>query len=370
MLKLTPGKSSMKIFNLLLLFSLISCSTTSPNHSEPQKIALPMHISGRVQLDNTTDVSQYRYSWPGVYFEAEFNGPALDVKLDDSENILNLIIDDKPAITLIKPGKITYSFHDLGAGNHRVRLEKLTETQSSIGKFSGFFIPDNQQSIEIAAPDRRIEFIGDSYTVGYGNISPSRECTTEEVFKTTNTQLAFGPLVAKHFNADYQINASSGFGIVRNYNGTSPDKSLIKLYPHTLNDSGEIYSENWSPQVIVIGLGTNDFSTALNPHEKWKTREELQKDYVNNYVDFVTGLNQKNPRAHFVLMASDGMNGELAQQLERVVTKLKTKGNIKLDHIIFKGLEYGGCHWHPSVKDDQTLAKLLIDFIESKPIWK
>jgi lysophospholipase L1-like esterase len=359
----------MKIISLLLTLSLIGCSS-SPNQNEPQKTALPLHVAGRVQVDTSSQSPQYRYSWPGVYFEAAFTGPSLDIELNDSENILNIIIDDKPPIELIKPGKTTYSLRDLGPGNHTIRLEKITETQNSIAKFEGFFIPKNQTALKIEPAKRSIEFIGDSYTVGYGNISPNRECTTEEVFKTTNTQLAFGPRVAKHFNADYQVNASSGFGIVRNYNGISPDKSLIKLYPYTLNDAGEIYSGKWSPQVIVIGLGTNDFSTALNPNEKWKTREELQKDYVNNYVDFVTGLRQKNPTAHFVLMASDGMNGEFAQQLERVVAKLKANGDKKLDHIIFKGLEHGGCHWHPSAKDDQTLAKLLIDFIESKSVWK
>jgi lysophospholipase L1-like esterase len=248
-----------------------------------------------------------------------------------------------------------------------VRLEKITETQSSTGRFHGFYSDD--KPADLPKRKRRIEFIGDSFTVGYGNTSSSRECTTEEVYATTNSQLSFGPLVAKHFNADYQINASSGFGIVRNYNGTSPDKSLLKLYPYTLSTPNEKYSGKWQPQIIVIGLGTNDFSTPLNGNERWKTRAELQNDYVANYVGFVKGLHQQHPKTQFILMASDQMEGELATQINKVIAALKADGLKKIDSIIFKGLDYQGCHWHPSVKDDQLLAGLLIEYVESNKLW-
>src|SRR5690606_16277784 len=113
-------------------------------------------------------------------------------------------------------------------------------TQSNTGRFLGFYTPAKNHALAGPKRKRSIEFIGDSFTVGYGNTSPSQECSNEEVYATTNSQLAFGPLVAKHFNADYQINASSGFGIVRNYNGSSPDKNLIGLYPFTLHNNNYI----------------------------------------------------------------------------------------------------------------------------------
>jgi hypothetical protein len=37
---------------------------------------------------------------------------------------------------------------------------------------------------------------------------------------TTDNSQAFGPKVAKHYAADYQVNAISGRGIVRNFNGS------------------------------------------------------------------------------------------------------------------------------------------------------
>lgn len=338
--------------------------------STAELVQLPVHVGGRVLIEsNAHGEKAYVYSWPSVYFETAFKGDSLTIKFDDDQNYFQLIVDNGEPIIIKKPGKLDYQVKNLQAGKHLVRLEKITETQSNIGRFLGFYT--GEQSKALATPKRkhRIEFIGDSYTVGYGNISPSQECNNDDVYATTHSQLAFGPLVAKHFNADYQINASSGFGIVRNYNGTSPDKSLIGLYPFALHNNHFIYANDWRPQVIVIGLGTNDFSTKLNDGERWKTREELQQDYVDKYTAFVKALYSKNPKAQFILMASDKMEGELATQLGKVAASLKNDGVKKVDSIIFSGLDYKGCHWHPSVNDDKLLAELLIDYLKTNKVW-
>jgi len=113
-------------------------------------------------------------------------------------------------------------------------------------------------------------------------------------------------LTAKHFKADYQINASSGFGVVRNYNGGNPEKNLLTLYPFTinslstLNHKDEIDHARWAPHIIVIGLGTNDFSTQLNPNEKWTTRTQLQNDFVN-LIWILFGLCANNIHKHRLL---------------------------------------------------------------------
>ena len=331
---------------------------------------LVVHAVGRVlEEKSASDEISYRYSWPGIYFEAAFTGTAVDIKLDDDQNILNIIVDDQPEIVLTKPGKTVYSVKNLSPGAHKIRLEKRTETQSSTGRFEGFYISEKSLPGKIKAPKRRIEFIGDSFTVGYGNTAPSRDCTNDQVFETTNTQLGFVPRVAKFFQADYQVNASSGFGIVRNYNGTSPDKSLPTLYPYTLNDTSSLYKHNWKPQIIVIGLGTNDFSTKINPGERWASREALRNDYVETYKSFIKSLREKNPKAHFILSASDRFDGEIQTHVEKVIADLKARGETKIDSVFFSDLEYTGCHHHPSVKDDEAVAKLLVDKISANPAW-
>lgn len=357
----------MKLTGFRIAFACMMLGASIYSHAADLK-QLPIHAGGRV-LVSSTEAGQtaYQYSWPGVYFETAFNGDSLTLKFDDDQNNFYLIVDSQEPVLIKKPGKSDYVVSGLSAGKHKVRLEKISETQSSSGRFLGFYSDD--KPLALPKRKRQIEFIGDSYTVGYGNTSPSRECNNDELFETTNTHLVFGPLIGKHFNADYQINASSGFGIVRNYNGHSPDKSLIGLYPFTLHSNNYIYTGNWQPQVIVIGLGTNDFSTKLNEGEKWSSRAELQQDYINKYVEFVNSLQRKNPKAHFILMASDKAEGEIAEQVGKVLAQLQTGGMKNIGSIIFTDLEYGGCHWHPSAKDDQQLANRVIDYLEAKKIW-
>lgn len=331
---------------------------------------LPVHVGGRVLVEtNAQGEKTYVYSWPAIYFETAFKGDALTIKFDDDQNYFQLIVDNREPTIIKKPGRLDYQVQNLQAGKHLVRLEKITETQSNTGRFLGFYTSEKSKALATPKRKRRIEFIGDSFTVGYGNTSPSQECTNDDVYATTHSQLAFGPLVAKHFNADYQINASSGFGIVRNYNGSSPDKNLIGLYPFTLHNNNYIYADDWQPQVIVVGLGTNDFSTKLNEGERWKTRAELQQDYVNKYTEFVKSLHTQNPKAQFILMASDQTEGEIATHVAKVIANVKADGLKKIDLIIFTGLDYKGCHWHPSTKDDALLADLIIKHLQTQKVW-
>lgn len=345
----------------LSLLGLIASSTLFASEQ------LPVHVGGRVLDVNHSDQRYYEYSWPSVYFETAFIGSDLTLKFDDNQNIFNLFVDNKEPIVISKPGTSDFVVEGLTQGKHQIRLEKITETQWAGGKFLGFF--SSGKALAVKPRARQIEFIGDSYTVGYGNISSTTECSTEDVYNTTHSQRAFGPLVAKQFNADYQINASSGFGVVRNYNGINPDKSLISIYPFSLQHTHYVYAGKWNPQMIVVGLGTNDFSTPLNEGERWSSREELQQDYVFKYVEFVKYLRAKHPKAHVLLMASDLHNGEISAQLDRVIARLKEERVTRVDHLIFSGLEYKGCHGHPSIADDETLAIRLADYIKKQKIW-
>lgn len=349
------------LLTCLLLFSTVVTAAGSGQYP------LPVHHVGRVLIEKNDVHTTYTYSWPGVYFDAAFTGPEVDIKLDDANNILAITVDDNEPIVLEKPGKITHSLKNLGDGQHRIRLEKRTETQIGTGSFLGFYVPDKNNQSKPDVRQRKMEFIGDSMLVGYGNLSPKRECSNDEIFRFTNTHQAFGALTAKHFDADYQINAVSGIGIVRNYNGGFPDKNFVKFYPYSLlDDKTHIYKESWSPQIIVLGQGGNDFATPLNSGEKWKSREALQDDFRKNYVAFITDLRRQHPKATFILLTLDRLQ-EQNQQVNKVFSTLTAGGekNIHLLGIQFK--ELTGCQWHASLNDHQAISTILINFINKNP---
>lgn len=313
-------------------------------------------------FSNEPDQARYTYQWPGVYFEAQFTGPSVDIKVDDAENNLYVWIDGVHKMTLTRPGKTTVTLTDLGPGRHIVRLEKASETQATTGRFEGFFVPGAENVLPVPSYPRAIEFIGDSYTVGYGNNSRGQTCTTDDVRETTDTSRAWGPAVAKHFGAAYRINAFSGRGIVRNYNGIAAGDTLPYLYKFSLFDhSVAAADDGWTPDVVIVGLGTNDFSTALNPGEKWATRDALHADYVRTYADFVKSLRAKYPGAHIIMMAPDNVAGETAAQMQAAAALAQSEGVGDLEAVVFSGLDWQACHAHPSLKDEDILSKLVIE---------
>ncbi|MDQ0956496.1 hypothetical protein QFZ66_000374 [Streptomyces sp. B4I13] len=134
-----------------------------------------------------------------------------------------------------------------------------------------------------------IGFIGDSLTVGYGNLSASRDCTGDQVRRTTDADVSHGALTARRLGADYRLNAYSGLGMVRNYNGGSPDVTYRTFYDHALlKVPGDVWQNpgTWRPRLVVANLGTSDFSTAVNPGEPW-TPDSLAAAYRTAYSDFL-----------------------------------------------------------------------------------
>jgi lysophospholipase L1-like esterase len=246
-----------------------------------------------------------------------------------------------------------------------------SESQAAANTFAGFALPQQSKAVPLPNRPRRIEFIGDSHTVGYGNTSIKRECSTDEVWSTTDTAQAFGPMTARRYGAEFQINAISGRGIVRNYNGGA-GATLPNAYPFALLDSKNLYREpGWNPQVVVISLGTNDFSTPLNAGERWQSREALHQDYESTFLKFVQDLRRTHRDAFFIVWATGAVNDEIRNEAEKVVASLRQKGEERVAFVPVDGLEMTACHSHPSLADHANIARALEAFIDAHlAVWR
>ena len=360
-------------FRLLALVSLAAGIVPDPASAGGTLAAAPAVPAGAVALANPIAgriSASGQYQWPGLYFEARFHGTSVYFTTGPGDVILHVLIDGAPLGTLVKPTPGAYLVEGLASGTHLVRVEAVTESQAAPDSFRGFALPAGSKALPLRPRKRQIEFIGDSHTVGYGDTSKSRECTQDEVWSTTDTSAAFGAKVAKHYDADYQINAISGRGIVRNYNGGAGDP-LPVAYPFVLFDHAARYeSATWRPEVIVIALGTNDFSTALHAGEKWATRDELHADYESTYGKFLDGLRARNPRAFIVIWATDMAEHEIEAEAGKVVAQRRSKGDARLAFVPIDGLEFTGCNWHPSIADHDAIAAKLIQLIDGqRGVW-
>ncbi len=328
----------MKIAALLLPVAL---SVPAP---EPGK-RLPVHVGGRVVAEGQA----LRFGWPGTYFEGRFRGTDVTVAFDTKTDFYRVLVDGKLFQTLTKPERTELRVTGLKPGIHTVRLEKLTESQSGGGSFLGFFT----HGTPMAPPVRRlqIEFIGDSHSVGYGNISATRDCNPAQVHDTTDTSQAFGPILAKRLGADYRVIAYSGYGIVRNYAGGKPGENLPFLYPRAIpgEPAKAAADKGWRPKVIVINLGTNDFSTPVHAGEGWADAAALRADYRAKYIAFVRARKAAQPGARIVLMGAENFYADVA-----AVAAATGAAPVKVP-----ALEMTGCNWHPSRKDHRVMADLL-----------
>ncbi|MFI2433087.1 RICIN domain-containing protein [Streptomyces sp. NPDC018693] len=325
-----------------------------------------VHTAGRVKDTGNT----VQYSWPGVYFEGTVRGTGVGIVLNDSAADYDVQIDGSTVTTLVTPGDTTHWINGLQDRTHTVRLVKRNDTPGDTSVFGGFVAaPGGAVLSKPAARTRQIEFIGDSLTVGYGNLSTSRDCTADQVRRTTNTDVGYGALTARQLNADYQINGYSGLGMVRNYDGHSPGTTYRTYYDRALlNVSGDVWQNpgTWRPQLVVVNLGANDFSTAVKPGEPWTT-DSLAAAYRTAYGDFLQKLRTRYGADTTIVAVGAG---QYAGHVQQVVKARNDAGDSRVRSWFLddSGLDFLGCHWHYSARDDRLIADRLTSFIAGLPI--
>ncbi|MFD9408628.1 RICIN domain-containing protein [Streptomyces sp. NPDC059989] len=324
-----------------------------------------VHTAGRVKDTGNT----VQYSWPGVYFEGRVRGTGVGIVLGDSAADYDVQVDGATVATLVTPGDTTHWIDGLQDREHAVRLVKRNDSPGDTSAFGGFLAaPGGAVLGKPTARSRQIEFIGDSLTVGYGNLSTSRTCTWDQVKRSTNSDVSYGALTARQLNADYQINGYSGLGMVRNYNGGSRDVTYRTFYDRALlNVSGDVWQNpgTWRPQLVVVNLGTNDFSTAVNPGEPW-TPDSLAAGYRSAYGDFLQKLRTRYGAGTTIVAVGAGPYAGHVQQVVKARNDVGDSG-VRYWFLDDSGLDFTGCDWHYSAHDDRLIADRLTSFIAGLP---
>ena len=81
----------------------------------------------------------------------------------------------------------------------------------------------------------------------------------------TDAGQTFGVQTARHYHADWELNAMSGMGMNRNWNGNRPEVNFRRFYPRLLQSDATINADEaeWHPQVAGDRTGNQRLFHAL-----------------------------------------------------------------------------------------------------------
>ena len=281
-------------------------------------------------------------------------------------NYFTIRVDGGEAKTIrLENGRERYAMATgLTPGMHTVIVSKRTEHGCGMVTLLGVEISAGG---ELLAPpsrsNRRIEFIGDSITCGYGNEAPDEKHHFAPA--TENNDLAYGAITARRFGAEYVCIAWSGIGIYRDYGGRTENNMSLKYEKILASDSTAIWDFRAPPpQVVVINLGTNDFA-----------KGDPGANYIDAYKALIKTVRGHYPDASIFCALGAMIDGEKAvknkQYIDQVISDLKDPRLYFVSLGAQDGKRNGfGADWHPSLKTHAAMAESLVAAVEAKSNWK
>lgn len=333
------------------------------------------------------DILYINYSCSGIEFE--FTGSKLDVTLysncgnyeNDFKAHAAVFINDSEVPSkrfVIDSVEKSYTLYESEKPeNVKIKLLKMSEAAFAKLGIKELTIYDFQDIKKTKDNPRKIEFIGDSITCGYGNEGK----LDIDVFKTSqeNPWLAYASKTARKLNADYNLVSWSGIGIISSYTEEEvPNDELLmpKLYKYTDMDLDKIHGipqsdyEVWDnsrfvPDLIVINLGTNDSSYTKNIKERVDCFE-------NGYLKFLSQVRQANPSST-ILCILGVMGDDLYPSVEKCVSCFSQEfhdDNIYSIHLTPQDEADGiGTDSHPSLPTHDKLSIKLAEKIKEIMKW-
>lgn len=249
----------------------------------------------------------------------------------------------------------------LTEGEHTVRLLKLTEATVGMPLLlkaitlegSGMWLPPPK------LPSRRIEFIGDSITCGFGTLSdkPSDPFTTE----TEDPTKTYACRIARYFHADARFISMSGRGLLRDCAGAA-----FRPVPEWVDFTAFCHPEpwdytRWQADIVVINVGTNDVAGGTPGLEF----EEAAKAFLKRIRDHY-------PKA-WLLWVHGMMNTEMTDPIRRAVDAVRSEGDSRAacfftEPVRLHPEEMGACG-HPNACGHARFARELIPVIAAAAGW-
>ncbi|MCB9497696.1 MAG: hypothetical protein H6686_12490 [Fibrobacteria bacterium] len=315
-----------------------------------------------------------RLAWPGSGIRASFSGDTCEVRLASTGAILSVVLDGRPQKDIVLGVVQDTVLRFEGSRRRRTHLLELgKKTEGSVGHldFRGIRMEAHPEGLPVP-PQRRIEFFGNSITCGYGVLDSVKEHhfdpATQDVFS------AWGWLAGQELRADTRTICASGKGLVRNYGGSTSDilpRTFNRVFPDP--SAPKAIPSPWQPQVVVVNLGTNDFSFFPPPDSAdWeRSIEVFIQDLRKGYGPVPVVLADGPMLSDYWPQRPDGTPfpslTTVRSHLERVAGRIP---GVRVLHLTPNDPKRGyGADWHPNRAQQrlnaQEAARFLAPLLDS-----
>ncbi|MFZ1678639.1 MAG: GDSL-type esterase/lipase family protein [Saprospiraceae bacterium] len=321
-------------------------------------------IEGNRQLISSASGLKFRFEGDKSIFTLKNEAP------DGNYNYISIVLDGihQERMAIHAHTFISLEIKSLkSAPFHEVEVYK--ETEAVLGRIVIKSIAaDSLLSIRVDER-KKIEFIGNSITVGMSDDLSQIPCDKGTWFDQHNAYDAYGPRTARALNLDYMISGVSGIGIYRNWNTDGPTMGTVYDQAYMSADSKDLQWDfkQFTPDIVTICLGTNDLSAGdgVTPRLPFDTTR-----FINAYVSFLEKINGHYPKAQIVLLNSpiigDANIGLLNSCLNAVKVNAEKKLNMntRISVFAFSMFHGDGCGGHPDLEQHKRMADELIPVIK------
>lgn len=342
---------------LTLAFVLTSCSSNNPALITPDNPNIA--YIGRFDL---SDSSKPAFMYSGCAIRTRFTGTSVEMlmKDDSMKNWFTLVLDDSVfVLPTNKPDSTYFLAKGLKDTIHSLDIIRRTEWHAGNNVFLGLRLDPQQKVLPPEISDRNIEFIGNSYTCGYGNEGLSQ--TEDFKFETENNYLSFGAITARELNAEYVAICRSGIGIVQGYGGLR-DFNMPAVFDEIIVNSPVKWDyKQQVPDLVVLELIANDLSAPLDSLE-----------FTSKYLDFIKRIRNNYSNAAILCMAGPSSPGKQwlrVQNYIHAIVNESTKTVSNVHYFEFTPFEMHGSDWHPNVAEHRKMADELTPFIRNLMKW-
>ncbi len=355
-----------KIYTILFLLFAVNTSFGLKNKTifYPASDSKIQYI-GRVDFSNPLKPKMWA---SGAYVVIKFSGNSCDVDINDEviygtvHNYLEIKVDNQPAYRIqlkSKENKITLA-KGLPKGEHTIIICKNTEFENGYIEIIGFSC--EKLLNPPAKQKRKMEFIGDSITCGFGSDESEIKCGEKggQWYDQHNAYQAYGPTTARSLNAQYHLSSVSGIGLTRS---CCDKKILMPQVFDKINMAKNELKWNFSlyqPDVVTVCLGQND---GVQDSTK----------FCSAYVQFAQTLRSYYPKAKLVFLTSPMADKTLKLALMKYITAVKAtlivQGEKNIGSYFFTKQATKGCGSHPSLAEQKAISSELTTYLKKEMMW-